>query len=392
MLIKKSKLSTDLLKGKTILITGGGGGVGKETARALAWLGANVIVAEIDEEKGRKAEKSINQEINTDRVRFYHIDISNEKQIDELYLHITTTFGHLDVLFNNATITPLGAIDDVGIEDWDISYSVNLRAPILLIQKFLPDMKKRNSGIIVFVPSSGAAPFMGAYEIYKTAQVELCNTLAGELEGTNIITYAIGPGLVKTETALKGIEIVAKHMGMSTEEFYKMNEAHILDEETAGTGFAASVALADKYNGQEIGAIQALIDAGVFPEIKQQNKQIILDASQLKKINLSLKNIIRTYNEQYEGWLERSIFERQWVLRDFKKTVGKSSDEIRNIINHIEAGDIFEHKSTFVNLKKYYKRQLNLLQGYEKDPVKLEENIKIILSWIDDLDAILSYC
>ncbi len=392
MLIKKSKLSTDLLKGKTILITGGGGGIGKETVRAFAWLGANVIVAEIDEKRGRNTEKSINQELNTDRVRFYHIDISNKKQIDELYLHITTTFGHLDVLFNNATITPLGAIDDVSIEDWDISYSVNLRAPILLIQKFLPDMKKRNSGIIVFVPSSGAAPFMGAYEIYKTAQVELCNTLAGELEGTNIITYAIGPGLVKTETALKGIEIVAKHMGMSTEEFYKMNEAHILDEETAGTGFAASVALADKYNGQEIGAIQALIDAGVFPEIKQQNKQIILDASQLKKINLSLKNIIRTYNEQYEGWLERSIFERQWVLRDFKKTVGKSSDEIRNIINHIEAGEIFEHKSTFVNLKKYYKRQLNLLQGYEKDPVKLEENITIILSWIDDLDAILSYC
>ena len=102
-------------------------------------------------------------------------------------------------------------------------------------------MKTKNSGTIVFVSSSGAAPFMGAYEVFKTAQVELCNTLYGELENTNINVYSIGPGLVKTETAMREIEVVSSHLGMTTEEFYEMNERHILGVEEAGTGFALSV-------------------------------------------------------------------------------------------------------------------------------------------------------
>jgi NAD(P)-dependent dehydrogenase (short-subunit alcohol dehydrogenase family) len=68
-----------------------------------------------------------------------------------------------------------------------------------LLEKLLPGMLKRKSGTVVFVPSSGAAPYMGAYEVFKTAQVELCNTLAGELEGTGVITFSIGPGIVKTD-------------------------------------------------------------------------------------------------------------------------------------------------------------------------------------------------
>ncbi|QGU96335.1 hypothetical protein GOM49_15635 [Clostridium bovifaecis] len=103
--------------------------------------------------------------------------------------------------------------------------------------------------------NNAAITAMGAYEVFKTTQVELCNTLFGELENTNIRVYTISPGLVKTETALKGIETVASHMGIATEEFYKMNEGHIIGIEDAGTGFAISVLMDDKYNGEEIGAI-----------------------------------------------------------------------------------------------------------------------------------------
>ena len=150
-------------------------------------------------------------------------------------------YGCPDVLFNNATITAMGAVEDVPIANWDKSYAVNFRAPLLLTQLLLPLMKNKNSGTVVFVSSSGAAPFMGAYEVFKTAQVELCNTLFGELENTNINVYSIGPGLVKTETAMKGIEVVSSRFGMTTEEFYRMNERHILGVEEAGTGFALSV-------------------------------------------------------------------------------------------------------------------------------------------------------
>ena len=111
---------------------------------------------------------------------------------------------------------------------------------------------------------------MGAYEVFKTAQVELCNTLFGELENTNLNVYSIGPGLVKTERAMKGIEVVSSRFGMTTEEFYRMNERHILGVEEAGTGFALSILMADRYNGQEIGCIQVFIRFWVAINIRSR--------------------------------------------------------------------------------------------------------------------------
>ncbi|RUT45330.1 SDR family oxidoreductase [Paenibacillus anaericanus] len=292
MLIEKSSFKRDHLKNVTVLLTGGGGGIGYEAARALTWLGANVVIAEIDTTTGMQAQTVINKELNTDKVWFYPIDICNVQELDIMKLSINNRFGAVDVIFNNATVTPFGAIESVSIQDWDQSYFVNVRAPVLLIQKFLPDMLKRNAGVIVFVPSSGAAPYMGVYEVFKTAQVELCNTLAGEMEDTNIITYAIGPGLVKTKTAQKGIETIARLMNMSTEEFYRDNEGQILDAEAAGTGFAISVALAKQYNGQEIGSIQALMDGGVYTQHTIDRSTLMLNEEQREEYKLRLGKIV----------------------------------------------------------------------------------------------------
>ncbi len=144
------------------------------------------------------------------------------------------------MLINNATITPIGPVHQVGSKAWDRSYAVNIRGPVLLIEQLLPGMLKRKKGVIVFLPSSGAAPYMGAYEIFKTAQVELSNTLVAELESTGVITYSVGPGIVKTETAQKAIEVLAPLYGKSTSEFYLMNENYLLSSEEAGAGIAAS--------------------------------------------------------------------------------------------------------------------------------------------------------
>lgn len=396
LVISKGCFSSNSLSCKTVLITGGGGGIGFEAARSLVWLGANVIIAEIDKKKGKEAEKAINEEFGTQRAYFFHADISLDKEINKLYSFITKKFGFLDVIINNATITPMGAIHKVGINSWDKSYAVNLRATILLIEKFLPDMISRNSGVIAFVPSSGAAPYMGAYEVFKTAQVELCNTLVGELENTNIITFSIGPGLVKTETALEGIKTVAGLMGISMEEFFQMNDKHMLSVESAGAGFAASIVNASKYNGQEIGSIQALMDANIIISENNEYEAIELSDDEKTKIINTLSRITKTYNEQYSGWLKRNVFERQWVLRDFKKETGLSTEQMKDEINNISLviqednwGYLRDHLIIFKKLQGYYKHQLKLLSGYEKDVKKLEENKQIINEWIDDLNVII---
>lgn len=390
MLIQKANIEQDVLQGANILLTGGAGGIGFETARALSFLGANVIIADIDKEKGRYAEKIINQETNSKRVLFYYIDITNQTEINRLYKFVEKRYSFLDIIINNATITPVGAVEKTVIADWDKSYSVNLKAPVMLIQKFLPQMKAKNRGTIVFVSSSGASPYLGAYEVLKTAQVELCNTLTYELENSAINTFTISPGLVQTETAQKAIEIVSKNMNVSINDFYAMNKNFILDCESAGVGFALSVLKATDYNGQEIGAIQVLTEFGlVKPQIKTELSAGITEKKQY------LRNIIQTFEEQYSGWQSMNVFQKQWVLRDFKKTTGLSADQTLDKLKVIEKNikslqDITEELPFFGKLKEYWHRQLKLLQGFEKDKEKLKRNTQIILSWINDIENFLA--
>ncbi|WP_346935746.1 SDR family NAD(P)-dependent oxidoreductase, partial [Clostridium sp.] len=369
-----------------------GGGIGFETAKALVYMGAKVIVAEIDKRKMLCAQRTLDGIFSKNSVEFYEIDLSDENQIYALVSHVKDKYGRIDVLFNNATMTAMGIVEKVSIDVWDKSYAVNFKAPLLLTQLALPLMKQKNSGTIVFVSSSGAAPFMGAYEVFKTAQVELSNTLYGELESTNIKVYTIGPGLVKTETAMKGIEIVSSHMGITTEEFYEMNENHILGVEEAGTGFAISVLMADRYDGQEIGAIQVLSDSGLL--IKLDSKETT-KSNDYQNIIPTVLNVVKVYKEQYSGWMKRNVFERQWVLRDFKKTVGYSADQFLEIMQHIQyvvingkIQDISTYSSNFQKLMEYYKRQYTLLQGYEKNPEKLKEYSITLLNYIEDLKTI----
>ncbi len=214
MFIEKNISFKNKLEGKVILLTGAGGGIGFETAKALVYMGAKVIVAEIDKRKVLCAQSTLDSIFGKNSVEFYEIDLSNENQIYALVSHVKDKYGRIDVLFNNATIAAMGTVEEVSIDVWDKSYAVNFKAPLLLTQLVLPLMKQKNSGTIVFVSSSGAAPFMGAYEVFKTTQVELSNTLYGELESTNIKVYTIGPGLVKTETAMKITYLELKRLAL----------------------------------------------------------------------------------------------------------------------------------------------------------------------------------
>lgn len=171
MLISKSNLPENGLKGEVAIVTGAGRGIGYEAARALIWLGANVIIAEINGKNGKEAQEKIEQEFGKGKALFIKTDVGNDKDVENLAEEACRKYGKVDIVLNNATVFPMGAVKDTPIESWDFSYRVNLRGPVLLARTFLPDMIKRNHGVFVCVSSSGAAPFMGAYEVFKTAQV-----------------------------------------------------------------------------------------------------------------------------------------------------------------------------------------------------------------------------
>lgn len=384
-------LNHNMLDGKIVLLTGAGGGIGFEAAKAFVEMGAKVLIAEVDQEKGEQATTYINRQYHN-AADFFPVDLANKIATEQLCEDILSKYGCPDIIFNNAAIVITGEIGKVNLEEWDLSYSVNLKAPIILTTLFLKKMRERNSGCIVFVSSSGAAPYLGAYEIYKTAQVEFCNALSMELEGTHVYTYTIAPGLVKTETAARSIETVAKAMGISTNEFYHQNEDHIIDVHDAGIGFAISVLKASEYHGQEISSIQALNEFHSSPALISSSCD--KEDNELPSVEL-LEKIINTFIIQYNGWQSRNIFERQWVLRDFKKYMGVPAETVKKefdrIHKEIESGIGLRNISQklFEKLLYYWKHQLKLLRGFEKDERKFIEYSQAISEWISDIQMLL---
>jgi NAD(P)-dependent dehydrogenase (short-subunit alcohol dehydrogenase family) len=217
MLISTGSLTRQSLAGQAAVVTGAGGGIGYEAARALIWLGARVVVAEIDSKTGKAAAGNLNQEFGPGSALFIQTDVGDERSIRHLYEQAIRGFGKIDIVLNNATVAPLGAIKDLSIQDWDGSYRVNLRGPVLLARAFIPGMIERHKGTFVCVSSTGMA-YMAAYESMKAAQVHMASTLSSELEGTGVTAFTIGPGYAPTHTAASSIPKLAKMMGKSADE------------------------------------------------------------------------------------------------------------------------------------------------------------------------------
>lgn len=393
MLIRSGNLTPQSLAGRVAVVTGAGGGIGFEAARALVWLGARVIIAEIRETAGRSAAEAIGQEFGEGKAVFVRTDVGDEASVAALAGEAERRFGRVDIVLNNATVATLGAVKDVAIGAWDASYRVNLRGPVLLARAFIPGMLSRDAGVFACVSSTGTA-HLGAYETFKAAQVHLTNTLDAELEGTGVCAYAIGPGLVPTETAEAAVEQLAPLLGMSKEAFFALNQQAVLTVEQAGAGFAASVALADQFRGQEISSLQALMAAGIRIAGRSESGT---SASRIANRDQALdlcRSVRSTLVEQSAGWKERSLFERQWVIRDFKKSAGRPAEQWLEALGRLEGelaepgGAITHLDPPLTRLAGYYKHLGDLAGGYEKDPVKLEEALRHVRSWQADAERL----
>jgi NAD(P)-dependent dehydrogenase (short-subunit alcohol dehydrogenase family) len=320
--------------------------------------------------------------------------VGDEGSVERLAQIAKQRFKKVDIIINNATVAPLGLVKDVPIQDWDASYRVNLRGPVLMARAFLPEMLARDQGVFVCVSSTGAA-YLGAYETFKAAQVHLANTLDAELEGTAVCAFTIGPGLVPTETASQAIADLAPHMGMTVEEFFETNSGAMLSVEEAGTGFAVAVVLADQFHGQEISSIQAL-RAIQPPAVDEQlpTPQIAPGKTNLDALTLC-QAVYKTLEEQSNGWRERSLFERQWMMRDFKKNAGMPVEQwlekLRRMQALLEQGKLVGARALNLPLERlsgYYTHLAELAKGYEKDRQKLEQNLRHIQTWKAEVDSL----
>jgi NAD(P)-dependent dehydrogenase (short-subunit alcohol dehydrogenase family) len=185
------------LGGKVAVVTGGGGGIGRETARLFAEEGARVCIADLAEEPGQEMASEI------DGI-YVHADVTDPDDVQRMYSETAERFGGIDVLFNNAGISPSDddSILETGLEAWERVQNVNLKSVYLCCKYGIPYLLERGGGSIIntasFVAVMGAATSQISYTASKGGVLALSRELGVEFARRGIRVNALCPGPVNT--------------------------------------------------------------------------------------------------------------------------------------------------------------------------------------------------
>jgi NAD(P)-dependent dehydrogenase (short-subunit alcohol dehydrogenase family) len=154
------------LEGKVAIITGGASGIGEASARLFVDEGANVLIADIQDDKGWKLAEALG-----DRAEYLHTDVSRESDVEALVSRTVDAHGRLDCMFNNTGIAgPVGPIASVNVKDFDEALGVLLRGVFLGIKHTAPIMKRQGSGSIVSTASVAGLRTGYGNHIYSAAK------------------------------------------------------------------------------------------------------------------------------------------------------------------------------------------------------------------------------
>jgi len=189
------------LHNRVALITGAGRGIGRAIALAYAKEGAKLALAA---RTRRDLEQTAQQaQALGASTCIVPVDVSDPTQVEDIVRHTVEQFATIDILVNSAGIAgPVGSLQQNDMTAWIQTIQVNLIGTYLCCRAVLPIMHKQNRGKIINLSGAGATNawrHLSAYGASKVAVVRLTETLALELEGTNIQVNALGPGSIHTQ-------------------------------------------------------------------------------------------------------------------------------------------------------------------------------------------------
>jgi NAD(P)-dependent dehydrogenase (short-subunit alcohol dehydrogenase family) len=190
------------LSGKVSIITGAGGGMGRTAALMFASEGAKIVVAEFGDAAGEETVRLVRDAGG--EATFVKTDVSNEADAKAMVDHAISTFGRLDVLYNNAGVMPEAdhSVIDTDVATWDQVMAVNVRGVFLGCKYAIPAMVEQGSGSIIniasFVALLGCSVPQDAYTASKGALLALTRSLAVQFGPNGVRSNAICPGPVET--------------------------------------------------------------------------------------------------------------------------------------------------------------------------------------------------
>lgn len=185
------------LKNKIALITGGAHRVGGQITRALAEAGANVIIHYNSSEDAANETAEYVRALDHNAWTF-NADLSDLAALTELFERVASQAGGLDILVNSAAIMERISFEDVDVQDWERTISINLRAPFFCIQKAAPMMRSRGAGVIINISDIAGRQPWPRFPVHSISKigVEMLTALAALTFGPEIRVNAIAPGPV----------------------------------------------------------------------------------------------------------------------------------------------------------------------------------------------------
>ncbi len=208
------------LNNKRAVVTGSTAGIGFAIAARLAQAGAAVVINGRTQEKVEAAKKALLAAVPDAKVEGVAADLATAQGGADF----TRRVRDADILVNNLGIFEPKAFEDISDADWSRFFETNVMSGIRMSRAYLPGMKKKNWGRIVFISSKSALnipPEMIHYGMTKAAQLAVARGLAESLAGTGITVNSVLPGPTRSDGVLEFFGKMAKEQGVSQSQMEK---------------------------------------------------------------------------------------------------------------------------------------------------------------------------
>lgn len=193
---------------KVAFITGGAGGIGSETCRLLASLGAHVVLADLNLEGAEKIASEINSAYGEGRATAVKMDVTDEKQIIEAFQLVNRTYGGVDILVNNAGLATSSPFEETTLKEWNLNINVLGTGYFLVSREAFKVMKTQGKGgSMIFIGSKNsiyAGKNASAYSAVKALEVHLARCIAAEGGDFGIRANSVLPDAVLQGSAIWG--------------------------------------------------------------------------------------------------------------------------------------------------------------------------------------------